>query len=75
VATTGEHAALEFDTRVAADRRETAQPSDSLVDPAAVIVIHEPVCGGPRGRAEGLVREFRPRFHDAAVEASVATSP
>jgi serine-type D-Ala-D-Ala carboxypeptidase len=26
--------------------------------------------GGPRGRAEVQIREFRPRFHDAAVEAS-----
>jgi CubicO group peptidase (beta-lactamase class C family) len=25
--------------------------------------------GGPRGRAEVRIREFRPRFHDAAVEA------
>jgi CubicO group peptidase (beta-lactamase class C family) len=30
---------------------------------------------GPRGRAEGRIREFRPRFHDAAVAASVATFP
>lgn len=28
---------------------------------------------GPHGRAEGRIREFRPRFHDAAVEASVGT--
>jgi CubicO group peptidase (beta-lactamase class C family) len=31
--------------------------------------------GGPRGRAEGRIREFRPRFNDAAVAASLATSP
>jgi CubicO group peptidase (beta-lactamase class C family) len=30
---------------------------------------------GPRGRAELRIREFRPRFHDVAVEASVAASP
>jgi CubicO group peptidase (beta-lactamase class C family) len=30
---------------------------------------------GPRGRAEDRIREVRPRFHDAAVEVSVATSP
>jgi CubicO group peptidase (beta-lactamase class C family) len=30
---------------------------------------------GPRGRAEVRIREFRPRFHDAAVEASGTTSP
>jgi CubicO group peptidase (beta-lactamase class C family) len=29
---------------------------------------------GPRGRAEVRIREFRPRFHDAAVEAA-ATGP
>ena len=29
---------------------------------------------GPRGRAEVRIREFRPRFHDAAVEASLPTS-
>jgi CubicO group peptidase (beta-lactamase class C family) len=28
---------------------------------------------GPRGRADLRIREFRPRFHDAAVEASRAT--
>ena len=28
---------------------------------------------GPRGRAETGIREFRPRFHDAAVEASLGT--
>ena len=27
---------------------------------------------GPRGRADTRIREFRPEFHDAAVEASVA---
>jgi CubicO group peptidase (beta-lactamase class C family) len=30
---------------------------------------------GPRGRAEVRIRKFRPRFHDAAVEASLAASP
>ncbi|HEY7140786.1 MAG TPA: serine hydrolase domain-containing protein [Methylomirabilota bacterium] len=30
---------------------------------------------GPRGRAEVRIREFRPRFHDAAVEVAVGTSP
>jgi CubicO group peptidase (beta-lactamase class C family) len=30
---------------------------------------------GPRGRAEVRIREFRPRFHDAAVEVSVAPAP
>jgi CubicO group peptidase (beta-lactamase class C family) len=29
---------------------------------------------GPRGRAEVRIREFRPRFHDAAVEVSSAPS-
>jgi CubicO group peptidase (beta-lactamase class C family) len=29
---------------------------------------------GPQGRAEGRIREFRPRFHDAAVEISLALS-
>ena len=29
---------------------------------------------GPRGRAEVRIREFRPRFHDAAVAAVTATS-
>jgi CubicO group peptidase (beta-lactamase class C family) len=30
---------------------------------------------GARGRAEVRIREFRPRFHDAAVEVSVAGAP
>ncbi len=30
---------------------------------------------GPRGRSEVRIREFRPRFHDAAVEAAAATAP
>ena len=30
---------------------------------------------GPRGRAEVRIREFRPRFHDAAVAASLGASP
>jgi hypothetical protein len=29
---------------------------------------------GPRGRAEVRIRDFRPRFHDAAVELLTATS-
>ena len=29
---------------------------------------------GPLGRREGRIREFRPRFHDVAVEASIASS-
>jgi CubicO group peptidase (beta-lactamase class C family) len=29
---------------------------------------------GPRGRREGRIREFRPRFHDLAVEASTPSS-
>ena len=28
---------------------------------------------GPRGRTETGIREFRPRFHDAAVEASTSS--
>jgi serine-type D-Ala-D-Ala carboxypeptidase len=30
---------------------------------------------GPRGRADVRIRDFRPRFHDAAVHVAVATSP
>jgi CubicO group peptidase (beta-lactamase class C family) len=30
---------------------------------------------GPNGRAEVRIGEFRPRFHDAAVLAAMATSP
>jgi CubicO group peptidase (beta-lactamase class C family) len=31
--------------------------------------------GGPEGRAEVRIREFRPRFHDAAAAVSAAASP
>jgi hypothetical protein len=30
---------------------------------------------GPHGRAELRIREFRPRFHDAAVAAVAAAGP
>jgi hypothetical protein len=30
---------------------------------------------GPRGRAEGRIRDFRPRFHDTAIEISTGASP
>jgi serine-type D-Ala-D-Ala carboxypeptidase len=30
---------------------------------------------GPRGRADVRIRDFRPRFHDAAVEVSAGASP